>query len=345
MNYIKPKKLQKGDTVAIVSPSWGGPSIFPHIYENGLKILEKWGLKIKEYPTARMSAVFLRENPQIRAKDINDAFADSDVKAIFASIGGDDSVRILPYLDKDIIYRNPKIFFGLSDATTIHTFCNQLGLITFYGPSIMAGFSQMDSLGQNFEQHVKDVLFDPKSNHEYAPYEKYCDGYPDWNDKNNTGKVNELKKSDGWRWLQGSGTAQGILFGGCMEVLEMMKATDFWPPREFWNGKILLLETSEAKPSLHQVDHVLRNYGMQGVFDKINGFIFARARDYSDDEKIKLEEKLVSVVAKEFGRPNLPIIANVDFGHTDPQLVFPLGVKAEIDCANKKLKLIEPWLN
>ena len=345
MNYIKPKKLQIGDTVAIVSPSWGGPSIFPHIYENGLKILEKWGLKIKEYPTARMSAVFLRENPQIRAKDINDAFADSDVKAIFASIGGDDSVRILPYLDKDIVYRNPKIFFGLSDATTIHTFCNQLGLITFYGPSIMAGFSQMDSLGQNFEHHVKDMLFDPKSNHEYAPYDAYCDGYPDWNNLNNIGKTNDLKKSSEWKWLQGNGITQGVLFGGCMEVLEMMKATDFWPPREFWNGKILFLETSEAKPSLHQVDHVLRNYGMQGVFDKINGLIFARARDYSDDEKIKLEEKLVSVVAKEFGWPDLPIIANVDFGHTDPQLVFPLGVKAEIDCANNKLKLIEPWLN
>ena len=342
MNYIKPKKLQKGDTVAIVSPSWGGPSIFPHIYENGLKILEKWGLRIKEYPTARMSAVFLRENPQIRAKDINDAFADPSVKAIFASIGGDDSVRILTYLDKDIIYRHPKIFFGLSDATTIHTFCNQLGLVTFYGPSMMAGFSQMDSLGLNFENHVKEMLFNPKSNYEYAPYEKYCDGYPDWNDKNNTGKTNDLKKSSGWKWLQGNGITQGVLFGGCMEVLEMMKATDFWPPREFWNGKILLLETSEAKPSLHQVDHALRNYGMQGVFDKINGLIFARARDYSDDEKIKLEEKLVSVVAKEFGRPDLPIIANVDFGHTDPQLVFPLGVKAEIDCANKKLKLIEP---
>ena len=131
MDYIKPKKLQKGDTVAIVSPSWGGPNIFPHIYENGLKILEKWEIRIKEYPTARMSVGFLRENPQIRAKDINDAFADPEVKAIFTSIGGDDSVRILPFLNKKIIYNNPKILVGLSDATTLHTYCNQLGLVTF----------------------------------------------------------------------------------------------------------------------------------------------------------------------------------------------------------------------
>jgi len=83
---------------------------------------------------------------------------------------------------------------------------------------------------------------------------------------------------------------------------------------------------------------------MLGVFNRISGLIFSRARDYSDDEKKKLEEKLVSIIANEFGKPDLPIIANFDVGHTDPQLVLPLGVRAEIDCENKKIKLIEPWL-
>lgn len=69
-------------------PSWGGPSVFPYIYENGLKVLQEWGLKIKEFATARMNAVLLRSNPQLRAKDINDAFADPEIKAIFTSIGG-----------------------------------------------------------------------------------------------------------------------------------------------------------------------------------------------------------------------------------------------------------------
>src|SRR3989344_771724 len=139
MNYKKPAKLKKGDTVAIVSPSWGGPSAFPHIYENGLKVLQEWGLKIKEFPTARMDAGFLRTNPQVRAKDINDVFADPEVKAVFASIGGDDSVRILPFVDKEIIANNPKILMGYSDTSTLHVFANLQGLITFYGPSIMAG--------------------------------------------------------------------------------------------------------------------------------------------------------------------------------------------------------------
>lgn len=344
MQYKKPAKLKAGDTVAIVSPSWGGASAFPHIYENGLKILEEWGLKIKEYPTARADAEYLHDNPKIRAKDVNDAFADREIKAIFTSIGGEDSVRILLYLDKETIQNNPKILMGYSDTTTLHTYCNQLGIVTLHGPSIMAGFSQMKHLPAEFEKHIREMLFEARDAYEYHPYEEYCDGYPDWADKSNVGKVNPLKKSEGWKLLQGNGVVRGELFGGCIEVLEMMKATDFWPARDFWDGKIVFFETSEEKPSPDWVMWMLRNYGMQGIFNRINGLMFGRARDYSNEEKLRLEESIVSVVAKEFGKPDLPILANMDFGHTDPQLVLPLGVKAEIDCENKKFGLLENWL-
>ena len=198
-----PKKLKSGDIVAIVSPSWGGPSVFLHVYENGLEILKEWGLKIKEYPTARADSSYLRKNPEARAKDINDAFADPEVLAILTSIGGDDSVRILPYLNKEIIKNNPKILLGYSDTTTLHTFCNQLGLVTFYGPSIMAGFSQMKSLPESFESHVKAMLFESKETYEYTSFGEYCEGYLSWGDKNNVGKTKELKKDDGWKFLQG----------------------------------------------------------------------------------------------------------------------------------------------
>src|SRR3989339_491181 len=341
MIYKKPAKLKSGDKVAIVSPSWGGPSVFPHVYENGIKFLKEWGLEIVEYPTARMDAGFLRENPQVRAKDINDAFTNPEIKAIFASIGGDDSVRILPFVDKKIIAENPKVLMGYSDTSTLHVFANLQGLVTFYGPSIMAGFSQMESLPESFKSHVREVLFDPKDSYEYKAYGTYCDGYLDWSNKENLGKTNLMKSDDGWHWLQGNSVVQGELFGGCIEVLEMMKATDFWPLKEFWKDKILFLETSEEKPSIHYVDHVLRNYGMLGVFNQISGFIFSRARDYSDEEKKELEEKIVTIVSKEFNRPNLPVVANFDVGHTDPQVVLPLGVKAEIDCQSKKIRLVE----
>src|SRR5580704_5802437 len=106
MRHKKPKRLQRGDVVAVVSPSWGGPSVCPHVYENGLKILRKWGLEVREYPTTRAKAEFLAKNHRVRAADINDAFADKAVKAIIASIGGDDSVRLLPFLDNNVIAAN-----------------------------------------------------------------------------------------------------------------------------------------------------------------------------------------------------------------------------------------------
>jgi muramoyltetrapeptide carboxypeptidase LdcA involved in peptidoglycan recycling len=344
MNFIKPNRLKKGDTVAIVSPSWGGPSVYPHVYENGLKVLEDWGLSIKEYPTTRETQEFLSQNPRARARDLNEAFADKDVKAIFASIGGEDSIRILPFLDKQVIYNNPKIFLGYSDSTTIHVFCNLLGLTSFHGPSIMGGFSQLASLPTSYSSHIKEFLFEPKDCYDYEPYNHYSEGYPDWKDLSNLGKVNELATNSGYSVIQGSGNVKGELFGGCIEVLEFLKGTDFWPDKEFWHNKILFFETSEHKPPIHNIAYMLRNYGVQGVFNKCVAVLFGRARDYSSEEKDLLNNTIKNIVGNEFEKPDLPIITNLDFGHTDPQHILPLGVLSEVDCTTKKLRLLEPWL-
>lgn len=341
MDFIKPSRLKAGDIVAIVSPSWGGPSIFPHVYENGLRVLGDLGLRIKEYPTARADDRFLYVNPQARAKDINDAFADPDVKAIFASIGGDDSIRILPFLDLEIIKNNPKILMGYSDTTTLLTYINQLGLVTFNGPSVMAGFSQAGALPTGFIEHVRSLLFSPHEDYEYRSYGVFCDGYLDWRNVDDVGKTKELKPDSGWRFVQGSGTVVGELFGGCIEVLESLNGTDYWASKEFWNGKILFLETSEEKPSIERVRRMLRNYGMQGIFEKAVGVLFGRPRDYTDEEKSEFDRMVIEVIAGEFGNGEIVVVTNMDFGHTDPQFILPLGVKAEVDCANRSFRLVE----
>jgi len=338
---LKSQKLNPGDTVAILSPSWGGPSVFPHIYEEGIKTLKELGLIIKEFPSCRKEAAYLKEHPEFRAKDINDAFADPEVKAIFVSIGGDDSVRLLPFLDTKTILNNPKTIMGYSDTTTLLTYLNQLGLVTLHGPAIMAGFSQYNSLGSKFQEHIKTFLFDNPTNYIYQAYDSYCDGYPDWGNKSNIGKINQLTKNKGWNWLQGDSVVQGELFGGNIEVLEFMKATKFWPTPDFWNDKILFLETSEEKPSPLAIKRILRNYGMQGIFDKISALLIGRPRDYSQEEKQELDSILIELVKHEFKNPNLPIVSNMDFGHTDPQWILPLGIKAEVDCQNKEFRLIE----
>jgi muramoyltetrapeptide carboxypeptidase LdcA involved in peptidoglycan recycling len=337
---IKPKKLTRGDAVAVLSPSWGGPSRYPHIYESGIAALKQLGLRVKEYPTARMDWQRLYKHPELRAQDINRAFADKEVKAIIATIGGEDSVRILPYLDKKIIKANPKILMGYSDTTTLTTYCNQLGLITFNGPSVMGGFSQWHAQPKQFQEHVKNTLF-TAAIQPYTPHAKYTEGYPAWKDIRNTGKLLPPKHTDGWHWLQGKGKAQGQLFGGCIEVLEFMKGTEFWPAQSFWDGKILFLETSEDKPPLHSIRYMLRNYGAQGVYERIRGILVGRAMYYSTKEKKELDAILKTVVGEEFGKPHLPIVSNMDFGHTDPQYIMPLGIKAEIDCKKKSFRLLE----
>ncbi|MDP6293699.1 MAG: LD-carboxypeptidase [Candidatus Woesearchaeota archaeon] len=332
--------MQTGDKVAVISPSWGGPSIFPHIYELGLEALTSLGLDVVEFPTARAEADYLYRNPEVRAADVNNAFEDAEIKAIFAGIGGDDSVRILPFLDPKIIRNSPKVIMGYSDTATLLTYCNQLGLVTFNGPSVMAGFSQWNAIPE-FRQHIKEFMFESHDEYVYPQHDRYTEGHPDWRKQENAGKVNPWKDGEDWQWLQGTSVVGGQLYGGCIEVLEFMKETEFWPSQEFWNGKILFLETSEEKPGPEQVKWMMRNYGMQGVYDRITGILVGRARDYSDAEKTQLYANLVDVVSVEFGRSDLPIVANMGFGHTDPQFVLPLGVKAEIDCAKRTLKLLE----
>jgi muramoyltetrapeptide carboxypeptidase LdcA involved in peptidoglycan recycling len=339
--YKKPNKLKSGDTVAVLSPSWAGPSVFPLVYENGLKVLKEWGLKIKEYPMTRASGNSSLKNAELRAKDINDAFADKDVKAIFVSIGGDDSIRILPFINEDIIKTNPKIFIGYSDTTTMLTYFNQLGLITFNGPSIMAGFSQSESLPKEFIKHAYEILFNSFSTYEYPVFSKYCDGYVDWSIDENLGKTEVLREDGGLRTIQGSGIARGQLFGGCMEALEFMKGTRFYPDKIFWKNKILFLETSEEKTSIASIKRILRNYGVQGIFNEINGIIFGRARDYSDEEKKDLDSAIKEIISIEFDRPNLSIVTNAEFGHTDPQIILPNGILIEINLEEQRLKLLE----
>lgn len=338
-----PSRLSEGDTVAVVSPSWGGPSVFPGVFDLGIENLESiLGVRVREFPTARMPDEELYRNPRGRAEDINAAFADHDIKAVFASIGGEDSVRILPYLDLPTILANPKILMGYSDTTTLNFWLAQNGLVTFNGPSVMAGFAQAKHVPKEFSEHVRQMLMCVETPPPYVPYSAWCDEYVRWNTPGYAGEVKDLRANEeGWRWLQGKGVVEGRLIGGCLPVLENLRATPFWPEPEFWDGKILFLETSEEKQTPEQVGRVIRSYGSMGVLARISGLLIGRARSFSAAEKETLYEFIVRVAAFEFERPDLPIVANLDFGHTDPQWVLPLNVLAQIDSETKALRLLE----
>jgi|CXWL01.1.fsa_nt_gi muramoyltetrapeptide carboxypeptidase LdcA involved in peptidoglycan recycling len=342
MEQLKPRRLRAGDSVAVVSTSWGGPHAYPHVFEAGLRALtDRLGLRVKEFPTARMSPNELSANPRARAADLNAAFADPSVAAVIASIGGDDSARILPYLDADVIRANPKILMGWSDTCTQLVFCHNLGLVTFHGPAVMAGLAQLWNFPEA-EAHLRAMLFEPSESLLYEPFPRWTNSYLDWNAPDNDGRVEALQPHDGWNWLSGNGARSGRLFGGCIEVLEFLKGSRHWPGEDFWTDRILFLETSEDKPTIDQVRYWLFNYGIQGVFDRAAGLLIGRARGYSADEKQELDQVIIDTVVGQFGASGLPIVTNMDFGHTDPQWILPLGVTAELDCDRRTFRLIEP---
>lgn len=337
----RPHRLGDGDTVAVVSTSWGGPSEFPAVHEAGLAALARFGLRVREYPGTRRTSSELRADPAARAADLNAAFADPSVRAIIASIGGDDSARILAHLDTDVIRTNPKVFMGYSDTTTQLLFAHQLGLVTFHGPAVMAGFAQSRWFPA-FDEHVRAILFEPTPTYDYRPYDHWVDEYANWTSTGDPTAVGELRPHDGWHWLNGDRAVQGRLVGGCIEVLEFLKGSRFWPTANWWDGRILFLETSEDRPTIDQVRYWLFNYGIQGVFDRLRGLVVGRARGYTDDQKRELDEMIHATVVDEFGAEHLAIATNVDVGHTDPQWILPLGVLAELHPAAGTFRLLEP---
>lgn len=315
--------------------------MFPDVYENGIRYLEEvLGLRVKEFPTARMNAEALYRNPQVRAQDINSAFGDPEVQAIISTIGGDDSIRILEYLDLPVILENPKILMGYSDTTTLLCYLNMHGLRTYYGNSIMAGFSYLYNF-PDAQTEYQSLLFE-NSSYTLNPFSTWADAYEPWGDRHNVGKVSRMNTHDhGHRWLHKGQSSRGQLWGGCIEVLVMMTGTFAWPAPDFWDGRILMLETSEDSPSPEEVGFILRNFGVQGIFYKIAGLLVAKPKGYTEKEKRELDDVILRIVAGEFGCRNLNIISNIEFGHTDPRHIMPLGAELRIDPGRERLGFTE----
>jgi len=341
---LKPKKLQPGDEVAAISMSWGGPGTFPHRYEAGKRQLqEAFGVTVVETPHALCSPEWLERNPRARADDLMEAFGDPSVKAIIATIGGDDSIRLLPYLDLEVMRSNPKIVMGYSDTTIAHMACFAAGLVSFYGPAIMAGFAENGGLFGYMTESVRRTLF---SSAPIGPIEPNVEGWTvehlAWEEPENQSRRRKLSASEGWTYLQGEGTRCGHLLGGCIEVLDWLRGTDVWPSAEVWQDAILFLETSEEAPSPSAVLRILRAFAALGILRGLSGILFGRPGGQVPPERFgEYDEAILQVVAEEEGLTELPIITGMDFGHTDPMFVLPYGVQAEINCDKRQFVILE----
>jgi muramoyltetrapeptide carboxypeptidase LdcA involved in peptidoglycan recycling len=339
----KPAKLQPGDTVATISLSWGGAFHYPYRYLVGKQQLERaLGVHVVETRHALRDADWLAHNPQARAEDLMEAFANPAIKAIISNIGGEDSIRILPYLDSKVIRGNPKIFLGYSDTTITHFACYHAGLVSFYGPAILAGFAENGGIFPYMEASVRKVLCSSEPIGLVAPNQNgWTVEHLDWGDPA-LQRRRTLRPTTGWRWLQGHGICTGTLIGGCLEVLDWLRGTEVWPTKAAWDGAILFIETSEEAPTPLAVVRLLRPLAAMGILRQLHGIIFGRpGGQLADDAYLAYDAALLKVVVEENGLTDLPIVTNVDFGHTDPMMVLPYGVQAELNCETQTMRIIE----
>ena len=338
---LKPERLKKGDKIAVVSLSWGGlgDDMFIHKYDIAKERLEKdFGLEVVAMPHALKGSEFVYAHPELRAKDLMEAFSDPSIKGIFCAIGGDDSIRLLPYIDYDIIRNNPKMFMGYSDTTVSHFMMNKAGVVSYYGPSVMAEFGEYVRMFDYTENAVKNILFNDSKGYEIPSCEYWSDDHVSWSEENMDHKRETRPEEHHYEVLSGSGIITGELAGGCLDVFPMIVGTEIWPEADEWNGKILLVETSEDKPEPALVKFYLRNLGAQGILNRINGIVVGKPMDEQFYEEYK---EVYRIVLNEFNCRDLPVIYNINIGHAAPTGVLPLGIKYEIDLDNKIIRLLE----
>lgn len=337
----KPKKLQKGDKIAIVSLSWGGlgDNNLIHKYYIAKERLENdFGLEVTTMPNTLKGSEFVYNHPELRAKDLMDAFEDKSIKGIFCAIGGDDSVRILPYINYDIIKNNPKIFMGYSDTTISHFMLHKAGVISYYGPSIMCEFGEYVKMFDYTKDAVSNILFKDTTNYEIKSSDIWSNDYVSWDEENQNIAKKVLKEEHHYEVLSGSGIVRGKLLGGCIDVFPMILETEIWPKTDEWKDKILLVETSEEKMPPNYLLYYLRNLGAQGILNVIKGIVVGKPQDEKYYEEYK---EIYLKVLKEFNCENLPILYNINIGHAYPTGLLPLGVEYEINCDNKTIRLVE----
>ncbi|GAA1058918.1 LD-carboxypeptidase [Agromyces bracchium] len=129
---IQPTKALPGDRVAVLSPAWAAPAYFPATHEQAMRRLtELTGLVPVEYPTTRCPDA----SPADRAADLMTAFTDRSIRAVLATIGGDDQILVIPHVDVAAISDDPKPFVGYSDNTNLHNWLWTHGIGSFYGGS------------------------------------------------------------------------------------------------------------------------------------------------------------------------------------------------------------------
>jgi len=317
--------LQPGDEIRIVAPSSAWNTDRAKQYERAKRNLEKLGFSVTygKYlePAAHLDAVDVR----LRAKDIHNAYRDNSVKAIMALNGGWLANSLLPYLDWDVIKANPKPFIGYSDITVLlNAIYAKTGNVGYLGPNL--GTFGIKHEAQYTAENLRSVLCGKEKTVRLVPSKKWGEG-----------KKRKQYSTQPWEVIQ-PGSAEGTVIGGNIATLYLLQGTDYYPM--FKKDTVLILEDDDeaGEYTTREFDRRLESIIQQPNARKyIKAIVIGRFQSAS---KVSMEDIRQIIINKNL--KNIPVVANVDFGHTQPLLTLPIGGKMRVKAGNKvQLEILE----
>lgn len=309
-----PPKLKSGDTVRIVAPSHSLSMIAQDCRDIATQRLEDLGLTVTFSEHAEEQDEQISSSIESRVADLHAAFADPNIKAIFTVIGGFNCNQLLPYLDWDLIRKNPKIFIGYSDTTALqHAMLAKADIITYSGPAYST-FGQQLYFDYTLD-YFKKCLFNNTS-YPILPSDSWTDDawYLNQEDRH-------LILNDGY-WILSEGEGEGTIIGANLCTFNLLQGTEYFPKVQ---DAILFLE-DDAESDYKHFDRDFESLLQAIPIKNIRGIVFGRFQKKSAMSH-QLIERLIAIRPK---LKSIPIIANGDFGHTSPMITFPIGGKAKV---------------
>lgn len=338
--------------VAIVSLSSGivGEPFVQFEVEIGLRRLEEFGLNAKFMPHARMGIDYVRDHPEKRAEDLLEAFRDPEIDMILCATGGDDTYRLLPYLfDHNELAEavTDKVFLGFSDTTINHLMLHKAGLKTFYGQAFLADICELGPQMHPYTRKYFEELITTGKIREIMPSDVWY-GERESFTPDQAGRQLPALPNRGFELLQGPPVFSGKILGGCIDSLYdffdgeryadmpvLCRKYHLFPDAEEWKGRILLLESSEEKPTPEKYESALEHLKETGVFSAVSGVLAGKPMDETYAEEYK--QLLTEVI----DRPELPVVFNLNIGHAMPRCIMPFGVDAVVDAEKQVIRFAD----
>ena len=309
MKSVKPQALRRGDVIGVIAPA-SAPTSQEKI-DKGAEYLERLGYRVKFGRNVRAVRGFLAGTDEERAADVNDMFADKQVRAIIAVRGGYGTPRLLPLINYRLVKRNAKILVGYSDLTALQmALYKKTGMVSFSGP--MAGVEMFKSIDPFTEEHFwKMITSTKKSGVVHNPDSR-------------------LLKS------MGKGRASGVLIGGNLSLITSIAGTPYLP--SFRNAILFFEEIGEE---CYRFDRMMNQLALAGIFGEAKGIVVGELTDIKASDPERPFLTVDEIVADHLSSLSKPILTGLVYGHVARKLTMPIGIRAVVDASDRSLSFLE----